>query len=352
MEDVIVSFCIASFQRYEILRELITEILSSESNQFEVVVCDDCSRDGSIEKIKEIQDPRLRVYENKENVGSLQNIYEALEHGRGRYLFYVNDRDNIDPFKIQKLIDLIIKLEKENVAFINCIYYELAQEKYRIFKTGEEALLQFACKIDHPTGYVFRKDVWKKIRPRKKLFEKECYGDFSITMICAIMSLKYNGALIYGDICDVFRKRIDFAKEKSGYYKKRKDKRVWYSPEVQWRELMTAYLYLEKIHVKEGLIDQVLYLRYAEYLRRVVTEYQEIISKPWNTVHYNLYISQNTIKKYVKPIENGLYMWRRMNYFCKSKGKKELSLKINYSTKIEFCKYFEESYKNFLLNRV
>lgn len=348
MDDIVVSFCIATFQRYAILEELIMEILSVDSNQFEIVVCDDCSRDDSVEKIKAIRDQRLKIYVNDINVGSLQNIYESLEHGNGRYLFYVNDRDNVDCFKIPKLIDLLGELEKKEVAYIKCINSRQMGSNYQVFKHGKEGILEFACRIDHPTGYIFRRDIWKRMKYRKKLFEKQCYGDYPITMICAMMALKYNGAQIFGDICDVNRERINFAKEKSGYYLKRKDKRVWYSPEVQWRELLIAIKFLRGLYLEETLIEELLYERYKEYLGRVTIQYRDIVSQPYNTLHYNLKVSQNPVVTYMKAIQNGLYVWRKMQSFCKNEKKPELLLKINQSTRIIFNDYFGYIYKETL----
>lgn len=348
MNNILVSFCIATFQRYEILRELIMEILSVDSERFEVVICDDCSMDDSLQKLRKIEDRRLKFFVNTMNVGSSQNIYESLEWGVGKYLFYVNDRDNVDSFKIKKLLSLLDELGEMDVAFIKCINQQYLNAKYQIYASGEEALLEFACRVDHPTGYIFLRDVWKRLKYRKILFEKQYYGDYPITMICAMMALKYSGAYIYGDVCDVERKRIDFAKVKSGYYLKRKDKRVWYSPGVQWRELLIADRFLRKISVEEALIDKVLYQRYKEYLRRVTIQYKETISESFNTLHYNLHVPHNPVAIHTKAILNGLYMWRNMRSFCKYENKRDLITRVNQVTRENFHEHIRNIYKDLL----
>lgn len=348
MDNIIVSFCIATFRRYQILKDLVMEILSVNSNRIEVVVCDNCSGDDSIDKIKSFHDQRLHVYENSVNLGAMRNMYEALEHGNGKYLFYINDRDNINSQKIENLLVILEALDQNNVAFAKCLYNTLPNHEYRIYPFGEKAFLEFSCVIAHPTGYIFRKDVWKKIRIRNKLFEKECYGDYPFTMICAIMSFKYNGAYIYGDICDVRRERMNFFKEKSRFYQGRKDKRLWHSPEVHWRELKISYYFLKKINVEENLIEKLLYLRYKTYLQRVVIKYKSIISQPCNTVHYGYFIPDNQWYIYVKEMKNGLYLWRRMQSFSRFKNKKELLKKINNYTKEVYNDYFEEIFRELL----
>ena len=346
--EIMVSFCIATFQRYEILKELILEILSVDSDRIEVVVCDDCSMDNSINKIKRIHDKRLKVYTNDTNVGSLQNIYESLEHGKGKFLFYVNDRDNVDPMKIKKLIRILEELQYSNVAFLQCIPDIQPHMNYHIYHKGEDALLAFGCRITHPTGCIFRKDAWEKITDRKKIFAEQCYGDYSITLVYAAMAQKYDGAIILGDICDTTRMRVDFSKEKSGYYKKRKDKRLWYSWGVQWRELMIAYRFLKKLKVEDTVIDKMLGKRYKEYLRRVTVEYKDNVSTPYNTLHYGIPIPQNRIKIYSTAIMNGFCLWRMMQCFCRKEGKKELLKKVNQDTGRNYFELLKISYEKIL----
>lgn len=329
MNDIILSFCITTFQRYEILEELVLSILSVNNKRFEVVVCDDCSMDGSINKIRNISDERLKIYVNSRRLGALQNMYEALEHGMGKYLFFINDRDNVDSFKINKLISILEEFDKQNIAFARCIDETFLVPEYKVFSKGEYALLEFACRIVHPTGYIFRRDVWEKIKNRKKYFYKEYYGDYPITMICAIMAVKYNGAYIYGDICEVSNERIDFAKEKSRYHWKRKDKRMWYSPGVQWRELAISYFFLKEIHVGDELIDNILSLRYDEYSQRIILHYKEIVSRVSDTIHYGINLKSNIASIFITSIRNGIYLWFKMKKFCCCNKKYKLLYEIN-----------------------
>ncbi len=339
MSEIVVSFCISSYKRYEILKELIQEILSVDSAKFNIIVCDDCSKDGTVEKIRRINDLRLKVYENDINVGGPLNICNSLDHGDGKYLFYINERDNVNPHKIKKLINILQQLEDKDVAFAQCSSIINSSVDYQIYKSGQESLLEFACRIVHPTGYIFRKNIWHSITNRHIYFEKECFGDYGLTLISAIVSLKYSGAWIHGDICDTKRRRIDFSKEKSRYYQKKKDQRIWYLPDVQWRELKIAYKFLEKLDIDEKVIEEVLRQRYREYLYRVLIQYKSIITDPANTIHYNIKGIRNPILVELKSLENGYFLWSKMMKFCLYYKKKEFLKIINQETKQMLKKY-------------
>lgn len=338
--DPIVSFCIAAFQRYEILEELIQEILSVKTDKIEVAVCDDKSLDGSIEKIKKINDNRLKIYVNDENVGSSLNIHDSLDRGTGKYLFYINDRDNVDSFKIEKLIQILEEFEKEGVAFARCYATGKNVEKYHIFSAGKEAMLEFACRMDHPTGFIFKKDVWKNIKRRRILFENQNYGDYPITQICAIIAKKYKGALIYGDICDFRRHRINFAKEKSRFHEKRKDKRLWYTPGAIYRELKIGQTFLKKIRIRDDIREEILLDRYAQYLNLCVTQYRNMVKSPVYTSHYNFYPRQDFFHVFRISILNGLKLWSKILYLCFSENR-QLIFKINKISRKEYLNYFK-----------
>lgn len=341
MDSPIVSFCIATFQRYEVLEELVREILSVRTDKIEVVVCDDKSLDESIEQIREIKDTRLKIYVNEKNVGSSLNIHESLDKGNGKYLFYVNDRDNVDPFKIEKLVEILEELEKKDVAFARCCGAYDNTEKYHVFNAGKEALIQFACRIDHPTGYIFKRNVWRKIRNRRKFFENQSYGDYPVTQICAIMAQKYKGAFIYGDICDVKRHRINFSEMKSGYYLKRKDKRLWYTPEVMFRELKISQEFLGKLGVQKEIRDQIFIDRYSEYLAWCVTGYIDKITDPACTAHYNIYPRQDFFHVFFASILNGIKLWTKTFFLCIAVNKGMIS-QINKALQEEYARYFKD----------
>lgn len=348
MNKPVVSFCIATFQRYEALYELVQEILSIETDKIEVVVCDDKSSDDSVRKMRKVEDSRLKVYVNNENVGSSLNIYEALNKGNGTYLFYVNDRDNVDKFKIKKLIEILEVLETENVAFAKCVAGQNLLEKYHIFSAGKDALIQFACKIDHPTGYIFRKVNWDKIKNKRVLFENQNYGDFPITQVSAIMAKNDKGALIYGDICDLKRHRIDFTKVKSGYYKKRRDKKLWYTPEVIFRELRITWRFLKKLKVQENVRNQILLTRYTDYFHWSVIEYKATIADPVCTAHYGVYPSQDFFHVTMTSVLNGMKLWTG-TAFLLWKENMQLCSQINCVTRNGYVDYFEGLYKTIVI---
>lgn len=95
---ITLSIYIATYNRKEILKRKLDEILAIKSDDFDVWVLDDCSNDGTVEMLSEFSDTRLHYIQNSERVGinkdgAMPNWYRLLEACDGRFALNLNDRD-------------------------------------------------------------------------------------------------------------------------------------------------------------------------------------------------------------------------------------------------------------------
>ena len=72
----------------------INAILNQSHENFELLVCDDCSTDNTFEIIKSISDTRVKVFQNNENKGYLQTCNELAELAQGQYITF-QDADDL-----------------------------------------------------------------------------------------------------------------------------------------------------------------------------------------------------------------------------------------------------------------
>ena len=70
-ERPILSIFIATYNRKEILLDKIRSLLDIKSDDFNVLVLDDMSTDGTVDALKNIDDSRIRVIRNKERNGTM-----------------------------------------------------------------------------------------------------------------------------------------------------------------------------------------------------------------------------------------------------------------------------------------
>jgi glycosyltransferase involved in cell wall biosynthesis len=98
----LVSFIVASYNYSQYVGRTLTSILDQTMQNFEIIVIDDGSTDGSLEVVKSFQDPRVRLFINETNIGIVSTYNKGLSLARGQYITFLDSDDWIEPQKIEE----------------------------------------------------------------------------------------------------------------------------------------------------------------------------------------------------------------------------------------------------------
>jgi glycosyltransferase involved in cell wall biosynthesis len=101
-----VSVLMTVFNRQQFLAQAIESVLASGFQDFELIITDDCSSDGSLEIARSFlkNDSRVQVYQNAKNLGDYGNRMYAASLARGRYLKYVDSDDAVYPHSLEVMV--------------------------------------------------------------------------------------------------------------------------------------------------------------------------------------------------------------------------------------------------------
>ena len=89
-----ISILIPTYNQEKFIKQAIESALQQTYPNLEVVVCDDCSTDGTWEVVQSINDPRLRTYRNSKNLGRVGNYRRLLyELANGDYVLNLDGDD-------------------------------------------------------------------------------------------------------------------------------------------------------------------------------------------------------------------------------------------------------------------
>jgi hypothetical protein len=94
MSDVRVSFVLASYNGASFIDAQLRSILASLGPDDEIVVSDDGSTDDTLDVVRAIDDPRIRILSGEARLGYQGNFARAVAATRGRYIFF-SDQDDI-----------------------------------------------------------------------------------------------------------------------------------------------------------------------------------------------------------------------------------------------------------------
>jgi glycosyltransferase involved in cell wall biosynthesis len=95
-----VSVIIASYNHERYVAECLESVLAQSYQDFEIVVTDDGSADGTVERIQAIRDPRIRLNVFPKNRGACVAMNDCLARARGEYIAVLNSDDTFDPEKL------------------------------------------------------------------------------------------------------------------------------------------------------------------------------------------------------------------------------------------------------------
>jgi glycosyltransferase involved in cell wall biosynthesis len=133
-----VSVLIVSFNAGEYIRNTLKSVLDQIYTDFELLIFDNASSDETRKYIQEFNDPRIVLFEGKENLGPYGGLNYLLERAKGQYIA-VQDHDDI--WHLEKIARQVAFLDK-NSKYVGCactmiMYYE-ADMMYFEYFLGEK----------------------------------------------------------------------------------------------------------------------------------------------------------------------------------------------------------------------
>ncbi len=102
-----VTILVPNFNRAAFLPECLRSIQSQTFEDWQVVVGDDCSTDDSIEVVRRLADPRIRIVRRERNVGWAVNSNLLLAEATGDYVAFLHSDDWWEPTFLSRLVELL-----------------------------------------------------------------------------------------------------------------------------------------------------------------------------------------------------------------------------------------------------
>src|SRR6266853_495182 len=114
-----VSVVIPNCNHARYLRKRIESVLGQTYRDFEVILLDDCSTDGSRSIIEEYRvDPRVRIEFNEENSGSsFKQWNKGVRLARGKYVWIAESDDYADERLLERLTSILEKQPEVTLAY-------------------------------------------------------------------------------------------------------------------------------------------------------------------------------------------------------------------------------------------
>lgn len=164
MATPLISVIMPVYNAAQYLAESMESILAQTYDNFEFLVFNDGSKDNSLSIIQQYasRDPRIKVFDSKENKGYLVHLNEGLRVAQGEYIARMDSDDISVTTRFEKQVALLSS-ENADIVGSNVIFFSKDKESGKKSKQAlyhREALIQmiFSCPVYHPT-VMFRKTI-------------------------------------------------------------------------------------------------------------------------------------------------------------------------------------------------
>jgi glycosyltransferase involved in cell wall biosynthesis len=183
-----VSVCIPTYNRKDYLKETLQSVFAQTYKDYEVVVVDDGSTDGTEEMIKSLDRPVRYYWVN--HIGQYAARNKLIELAQGQYITFVDSDDLLFPDTIERLMNAIDKNRPDVIAYGAHVGLDekgrLVKRKHHPLPSGNITAELFEFIYVHSCGMMCPKKVYEE------------FGCFDASLKCCAfyklllkMSVKY-----------------------------------------------------------------------------------------------------------------------------------------------------------------
>lgn len=123
----LVSIIMPSYNCGQFVEETIRSVQAQTYQNWEIVFMDDCSQDDTIQIVNRLRDhdQRIRLFQNRGNMGAALSRNNALREAKGRWIAFLDSDDQWEPEKLEKQLRF---MEKNGYAFSYTRYQEIDED--------------------------------------------------------------------------------------------------------------------------------------------------------------------------------------------------------------------------------
>jgi len=112
-----VSVCMASYNHAPFIRVAVESVLNQTFSDWELVVTDDGSSDGTIDALDGIRDERIRIERFPENRSACVALNHCIRRAQGQYIAILNSDDAWLPTKLARQLDVALQRPEASAIF-------------------------------------------------------------------------------------------------------------------------------------------------------------------------------------------------------------------------------------------
>ena len=162
-----ISVLMPAYNAEHYISQSVRSVLAQTFEDFELLVVNDASTDRTLEILREIADPRLRIMDNPRNLGIVGSLNRAMSEAAGRYIARIDADDFCLPTRFAKQKAFLDQHPGTLIVGAEMLVLERGEIK-RSRQPGDPdpRVLQWMLHVSNPIGHVsmmFRAETVRKL---------------------------------------------------------------------------------------------------------------------------------------------------------------------------------------------
>jgi len=155
----VVSVIVPAYNASNSINRCIDSLLNQTQKGMEVIVINDCSKDDTLQKLKEYGN-KIVLLNNEHNLGPAATRNRGLDVAQGKYIGFVDSDDYVDLTMYEKMVSYM----SDEVDLVCCGRYNITKdEKKEIINTTKETdVHKFSKSSNYNTDKLFKRSIIEK----------------------------------------------------------------------------------------------------------------------------------------------------------------------------------------------
>jgi len=149
---------LCTYNRLESLKRSLASLLALDYPEFEIVIIDDASKDGTTKYLNTLKDPKIKVVTHQKNLGLSEARNSGIKTAKYDFVASIDDDCVVDK---NWLKNLMAGFTSENIAFVFGQVFYISENYQGYFP--ERLVKNIGAYWPMGGNIVYRKDVFEKI---------------------------------------------------------------------------------------------------------------------------------------------------------------------------------------------
>ena len=132
----LVSIIMPVYNRISVIKNAVKSVLNQSYENFELIIIDDCSTDGTSDLIKTFDDERIKLVFNSSNKGPSGARNAGLHIASGKYVAYLDSDNEWDRNYISSIVGAFLDLPDADAVYSGQLLYEGSDSHPMVIRFG------------------------------------------------------------------------------------------------------------------------------------------------------------------------------------------------------------------------